>query len=137
MPRRTSSDRTFDRQVARLQRQAGQGPILVVKSMKLGRGGRLPRPSDAVWRFADGHEEPVVAISFQNVDRRILRDIVASSGRQSFAYLSGWSLRDRAGTTSGLPMLLESPQRLLVAEVEAVFPGPEDTAHVYAAPPMD
>ncbi len=134
-PAHNLSDRAFERDVARAAKAAKLDRILVVRSLGLGRPGELPRPSDAVWRYADGHEEPVVSLQFQNVDRRALRDILAAGGgMQQHAYLAAWSLRSHADGDSGLPTVLTAPRRVLVGELEAVFPGADEKPHAYSMP---
>jgi hypothetical protein len=134
-PDRNLSDRAFERQVARTMKRAGLDRILVVRSLGLGRIGDLPRPSDAVWRYADGREEPVLSLQFQSVDRRALRDILAAGGgQQQHAYLAAWTLRGHADGDSGLPTVITAPERVLVGELEAVFPGPDEKPHAYSMP---
>ncbi len=137
-PDRRLSDRAFERQVARAIKASGLERILVVRGLGLGRLGDLPRPADAVWRYADGREEPVVSLQFDNVDRRALRDILAAGGsQQQHAYLATWTLRSHADGDSGLPTVLIAPERVLVGELEAVFPGPDEKPHTYAMPGLD
>jgi len=134
-PARNVSDRSFERSVARAMKASNQERILVVRGLGLGRLGDLPRPADAVWRYADGREEPVVSLQFQNVDRRALRDILAAGGgQQQYAYLAAWTLRSHADGDSGLPTVLTAPRRVLVGELEAVFPGADEKPHAYTMP---
>ncbi len=137
-PPRNIGDRAFNRQVARAWKGSGQDRMLVVRGLGLGRPGTLPRPTDAVWRYTDGHEEPVVSLQFQRVDRRVLRDIQsAGGGTQRHAYLAPWTLRSHCDGDSGLPTVLDAPRRLLVAELEAVFPGADERPHAYRMPGLD
>lgn len=134
-PARNIRDRAFERQVTRAMKASNQERILVVRGLGLGRPGELPRPADAVWRYADGHEEPVVSLQFQNTDRRALRDILAAGGgQQQHAYLAPWTLRSHADGDSGLPTVLTAPRRVLVGELEAVFPGADEKPHAYPMP---
>jgi len=92
--------------------------------MEQGWEGDLPMPTDAVWRFPDGTELPVLTVEFQGIDRRTLRGIVAASGgMQTHAYLAPMSPWGRSGTVAGLPMVLSAPERVVVGELELVFPG--------------
>jgi len=92
--------------------------------MEQGWEGGLPRPTDAVWRFPDGTELPVVSLEFQGVDRRTLRGIAAvSGGMQVYPYLATNSTWGRAGALDGLPMVLTAPRRVLLSEMEVAFPG--------------
>ncbi len=134
-PARNLSERAFERQVAKAIKASGLERILVVRGLGLGRLGDLPRPADAYWRYDDGREEPVVSLQFQNVDRRALRDILAAGGgQQQHAYLAPWTLRSHADGDSGLPTVLTAPRLVLVGELEAVFPGPDERPHAYAMP---
>lgn len=137
-PDRNLGDRAFERQVSRAMKAANTDRILVVRGLGLGHMGDLPRPTDAVWRYADGHEEPVASLQFQRVDRRALRDILAAGGgQQQHAYLAPWTTRSHADGDSGLPTVLTSPSLVLVSELEAVFPGPDEKPHAYAMPPLN
>jgi len=90
-----------------------------------------------VWRYPDGTELPVVSLEFQDVDRRSLRSIVAAGGKmRTRAYLataSGWG---RAGTVDGIPMVIRSPELLLLSEVEVAFPGGSGDRSLYPQPPL-
>jgi TldD protein len=123
-PKRLVGANRFEREVAALRRAAGQPAVLVVRRMEQGWEGDLPLPTEAVWRFPDGREIPVLALEFQGVDRRTLRAIVAATGgMQTRAYLAPWTVWGRAGTVDGLPMVLTAPGQVVVGELEAVFPG--------------
>jgi predicted Zn-dependent protease len=123
-PKRLLRDGTFRRRVQAHRRAADVPAVLVVRRLEQGWEGGLPRPTDAVWRYPDGTELPVVSLEFQEVDRRSLRSIAAAGGQmQTHSYLataSGWG---RAGTVDGIPMVLSCPGRLLIPEVEVAFPG--------------
>ena len=134
---RNLSDRGFRRETLRTMKGADLERILVVRELGLGRLGDLPRPTDAVWRYADGREEPVASLQFQRVDRRALRDILAAGGgQQQHAYLAPWTTRGHSDGDSGLPTVLTAPSRVLVSELEAVFPGPDEKPSAYAMPAM-
>ncbi len=136
-PARNLGDRAFERQVGRAMKAANTDRILVVRGLSLGNLGDLPRPTDAVWRYADGREEPVASLQFQRVDRRALRDILAAGGgQQQHAYLAPWTTRSHADGDSGLPTVLTAPTRVLLSELEAVFPGPDEKPHAYPMPPL-
>jgi len=134
-PDRNLPARKFDQAVARAMKDAGTDRILVVRGLQGGKVGSLPRPTDAVWRDASGAETPVLTLSFQDVDRRALRDIVAAGGgQQVHPYLGAWSLRGKVDGDTGLPMVLIAPEQLLIEELELVFPGPADKPHAYPQP---
>ncbi len=136
-PDRNLGVRAFERRVSRAMKAANTDRILVVRGLGLGRLGDLPRPTDAVWRFADGHEEPVASLQFQRVDRRALRDILAAGGGQQHqAYLAPWTTRSHTDGDSGLPTVITAPGAVLVGELEAVFPGPDEKPHAYPMPPV-
>ncbi len=133
-PPKALSGAAFDRRIKATMRAAGVDRVLVVRRLERGWEGGLPRPSHAVWRSADGREVPVLGLEFQAVDRRTLREIVAASGSQVYAYLASRSGHGRAGGVSGLPVVLQAPQRILIEELEAVAPGPEQEPPTYPAP---
>ncbi|HCP47143.1 MAG TPA: hypothetical protein DIU15_13960 [Deltaproteobacteria bacterium] len=137
-PNRNLSARAFEARASRLRRASGADRVLVVRRMQRGVEGSLPSPNAAVWRYADGREEPVLALEFLNSDRRNLRDIVAAGGgKQSHAYLGPLRPGGTPGLSSGLPMLVTAPRMLLVDGIEAVFPGADLEPHVLPPPPMD
>jgi len=134
-PARHLGSRAFTRQVVRAMKEAGLERILMVRGFKLGSAGGLPRPTDAVWLAQDGSEQPVLSLQFQKVDRRTLRDVVAAGGgQQVHAYLDSWRLSGGADGDTGLPTVLLAPQRLLVGEMEAVFPGADEKPVAYPQP---
>ncbi len=134
---RNLSARAFDKQVDKVMKAANLDRILVVRGLWESKAGYLPKVTDAVWRRADGTEQPVQALSFEGANRRTLRDIVAAGGgQQTTAYLDAYSLGRMADDDEGLPTVLVSPSMLLVEEVEAVFPGPDDNPHAYPPPPL-
>ncbi|HMV66732.1 MAG TPA: metallopeptidase TldD-related protein [Myxococcota bacterium] len=134
---RNLPDRAFDRMVEKARRASGQDRVLVVRSFQRGRPGSLPRPTDAVWRYADGREEPVLSVQFQNTNRRTLKDVLAVGGGEvARAYLAANSRGGTDGTTSGLPSLVHCPARVLVDDLEANFPGSDRQADTYPMPPL-
>ena len=129
-------DRAFARTAELARERAQQDRVLVVYRLHHGIPGTLPGPSHAVWRFADGHEEPVVSLEFQGVDRRTLRSIVAAGGgRQLYPYLSGWALGEGGSEDRGLDCVLEAPWRLIVDDLELVFPGANSEPRALSRPP--
>lgn len=75
----------------------------------------LPAPVEVVRRYADGREEPVRGLAFHNVDRRLLRDVVAAGPSATRTLLYGGT----GGPTSGTPITITAPS-MLVSEVELV-----------------
>lgn len=125
------ADAAFDKQAESLAIAARLDRWLVVRRVEQGWEGNLPRPTDAVWRFADGHEEPVLLLEFHGVDRTLLRDIVAVAGApRVHRYLAPGGAWERAGTTAGLPTTLKAPGRVLIDLMELQFPGAQE------APPL-
>lgn len=136
-PERNLRPGSFEKKAARAAKESGVDRILVVRSLDRGSAGKLPRPTGAVWRDADGNEEPALSLSFQKVDRRTLRDILAAGGGlQVRPYLDAWTLNRRAGADAGIPAVIITPARLLVGEMEVVFPGPDEKPHAYLQPPL-
>jgi len=134
-PERNLRPRSFKKRMARAMKESGVDRILVVRGLRRGTSGNLPRPTDAVWLDADGSEEPALSVAFQKVDRRTMRDIIAAGGgQQVLPYLDAWTLKRRAGSDSGIPAAVIAPARLLVAEMEIVFPGPDEKPHAYSQP---
>lgn len=123
-PKRMLRDCGLQRQVNNHRRASDVPAVLVVRRLEQGWEGGLPRPTDAVWRYPDGTEIPVVSLEFLGVDRRSLRSITAAGGgmyvHPYLATPSGWG---RAGTVEGLPMVLTVPSRVLIGEMEVAFPG--------------
>ena len=124
-PKKALPDAAFDRKERALLRASGAGRVLVIRRFDRGWEGDLPRPTDAVWRAADGTEEPVLSLELRGVDRRLLRDVVAASGQQTLPYLASFSPGGRSASVRGLPVSVVAPRRVLVEEIEAVFPGAE------------
>ena len=136
-PDRNLSARAFRRRVTGAMKRAGVDRILVVRRLARGKSGNLPRPTDAVWLDADGREEPALSVAFNKVDRRVLRDIIAAGGGQrTHPYLAPRKPSERARRVSGIPSVVIAPARLLVGEMELVFPGPDEKPHTYGPPPL-
>jgi len=134
-PDRNLSGRAFDKQAGRAMKAAGLDRILVIRGLQAGTAGSLPRPTDAVWRAADGSEEPVLSLQFSASDRRTLRAIaLAGGGQQVHPYLDAWSVSGKVQGDAGLPTVLLAPARLLVEDLELVFPGPSERPHALAPP---
>jgi len=138
IPHKNLSERAFYRHVDRVKNAAKTERILVVKGLSGGASlGALPRPTDAVWRHADGSETPVRTLMFQNVDRRTLRDIAsAGGGSLTRSYLDPFSGRGRSAKASGLPMSVTGPRLILLAEMELVYPGPDEDPHLLPPPAL-
>ncbi|MBN2495628.1 MAG: hypothetical protein JXR96_13625 [Deltaproteobacteria bacterium] len=136
VPARRDSAKSIQQKIRRALRAAKLERYLVVRALEHGRSGSLPRPTEAVWRDARGKEKPVLSLDFQNVDRRTLRDVIAAAGKdQVRPYLAPDYPKSTPSGHRGLPAVLIAPRQILVGEMEAVFPGPDDKPHVYA-PPM-
>ena len=138
VPKRLLPARRFEREVQSLRRESGQPAVLVVRRMEQGWEGDLPMPTDAVWRYPDGTERPVLGLEFQGVDRRTLRAITAASGgMEVFPYLAPANPWSRAPTVAGLPMVVTAPGRVVVAEIEVVFAGAVADRPTYEMPSLD
>lgn len=134
-PRKNLSSRRFNRKVIKAMKAAEVDRVLVVKRLGSGGPGRLPAPTEAVWRSADGKEEPVLALELHQVERRALRDIVAAGGgKQTVPYMADWNPSFQWYTEHGLPMVVEAPRLLLMEGVESVFPGPSQPPHALPPP---
>jgi hypothetical protein len=134
-PPRAASAGGFRRAVEHARRGAGLDRVLVVRALQRGRTGALPQVLDAVWRYADGREEPVVALEFIDTDRRTLRDlVVAGPGASAWPYLAALSRGGAEGTTLGLPSVVRAPGAVLVGELEATFPGSDTEPDAYPMP---
>lgn len=137
-PHKNLPEAAFWKRVDKHVRAANQDRILVVRSFERGSVGSLPRPADAVWRYTDGTEEPVLTLDFQHDDRRSLRDIVAAGGgRFQRPYLAPSTLHGTASSTVGLPSLVTAPRFLLIEELEAVFPGASQKPAAFGPPPLN
>ena len=79
----------------------------------------------------------MLALDFQNVDRRTLRDIVAAGdGEWVRAYLAPFHVSSSARGSRGLPAVGIGPRRILVSEMELVFPGGNRQPHLLEPPPL-
>ena len=137
-PGKLLSKRAFDQQVSRRMRKAGLERVLVVRRFEQGWEGGLPRPTLAVWRYADGREVPVLALEFNHVDRRVLRNLaVAAGGMVRRPYLAAASGHGRAGTRAGLPSVVEAPRMVLVEEMELSFPGAQQKPPILWPAPVE
>ena len=136
-PPESQSVKAFAKAVDSARGRARQDRILVVHRLGRDRVGRLPAPTHAVWRYPDGREEPVDALEFQNVDRRVLRDVAAAAGgEQVLAYLADFDPQSRPERDRGLATVLTAPRQILVEDLELVFPGPSGKPRSYPAPPL-
>lgn len=136
-PDRLLSDPRFEREVDQAMRAADLDRVLVVRGLERGRGRTLPNPTDMVWRYADGREAPGLTLDFTLDDRRVLRDVVAAGGgMRTRTYLAPHDSGGLAQGYSGLPAAIVAPGRVLVGEMEAVFPGGTLEPPVLAAPPL-
>ncbi|MCP4869569.1 MAG: hypothetical protein GY898_12715 [Proteobacteria bacterium] len=137
-PKKLIGLKAFEREVQSLRRAAGQPAVLVVRRMEQGWEGDLPSPTDAVWRFPDGTEQPVLGLEFQGVDRRTMRAITAASGgMQVVPYLAPASPWSRAPTVAGIPMVVTAPNLIVVSEIETVFAGAAADRPTYPMPELD
>ena len=129
------SDKAFDKALERARDRGRQDRVLVVRRMHRERTGRLPAPTLAVWRYPDGREEPIELLEFQNVDRRTLHNVAAAGGGETvLSYLAPWDPTGYPDRESGLPTVLTVPRRLLVENLELVFPGASEKPHSYPRP---
>jgi hypothetical protein len=133
-PAHNLSDKAFAKQVERVMQEAQIDRILVIKRLMPGWAGSLPHPTLAVLRDRQGKETPVLALNFERVDRRTLRDIQATSGTQTVSYLAPWNPKGQHPTSAGLPSAIIAPKKLLISEIEAVYPGPNQKPPTYKAP---
>jgi len=136
-PKKLLRSGAFEREVQSLRRASGQPAVRVVRRMEQGGEGGLPSPTDAVWRFPNGAEQPVLGLEFQGVDRRTLRAITAASGgMQVVPYLAPASPWSRSPTVAGLPMVVTAPGRVVVSEIETVFAGAVADRPTYPMPSL-
>lgn len=134
---RAMSSKAVARAAGRAARAAEVPALLVVRSMHRGRPGSLPRVQEGVWRYADGHEEPVVSLQFQYTNRRMLKDVLAAGGGTATrTFFASAKPGGSDGTTTGLPTTVRVPAMLLIDDVEATFPGPDSPPDAYPMPPL-
>jgi hypothetical protein len=137
IPPRLLPEAAVLRAADRAARSAEVPALLVVRALQRGRPGALPRVMDAVWRFPDGHEAPVVSLQFQYANRRLLKDILAAGGGMSTrTWLASTTKSGTDGTSLGLPTWLMAPRLLLVDDLEATFPGADRRPDAYPMPPL-
>lgn len=131
--KKTLSRKALERQALRLAAQTGRDYVLVIGALQppgldgkidvaiTGEGqlAGLTAPYEA-WRlYADGHREPVQALRFTGVDRRVLRDIAGAGAPASMTMLDGppGAQRYTIGSTGGIPVRWEAPA-VLITEME-------------------
>ncbi len=130
--------RAYDRDwylvVSRLQepavRQVGQGFSMFSES----EDSALPQPLSVVRVWADGRQERLRGAAFANVERFVLRDIVAAGTQREATWTAPmqWS----AGTTNGFPTWTSAPD-VLIGEMEVVPRSGDPTdAPVVPPPPV-
>ena len=123
-PAKGLSARAFDRKVAAARKAARADAVLVVRRMEGGWDGDLPDVLDASWRFPDGSEAPAVALRFEGVDRRTLRQVAAATAAVTVRpYLGSNRPGGYAPATRGVPMGVIAPRAVLVEDLEVVFGG--------------
>jgi len=121
-PKRGLSAKAFDRKVAAARKAARVDGVLVVRRLGPGWDGDLPNVVDAVWRFADGTEVPAVALGFEGVDRRTLRQIAAATAAVTVhPYLGPGRAGGYAPATRGVPQGVVAPRAVLVEDMEVAF----------------
>ena len=137
-PPRGLSPVAMKRALVRAQRAAGTDRVLVIRRLGFSSQGRLGRPTQALWRYADGREEPVLLLEFLGIDRRSLRDVAAvSGGNQTLGYLGSVSPRGQLGTTSGIPMIVTTPTQVLVEHLELAYPGSSQKPFAIEPPALE
>ena len=131
--RKTLSRRALEKQALHLAAETGRDYVLVIGTLQPpGLDGKidvaitgesqlagLTAPYEA-WRlYADGHREPVQALRFTGVDRRILRDVAGAGASAAMTMLDGppGAQRYTIGSTGGIPVRWEAPS-VLITEME-------------------
>lgn len=123
-PKRGLPAGAMDRKIAAARKAARTDRVLVVKRFAAGWDGTLPQVLDAVWRDAEGNETPAVGLEFENVDRRLLRQIVAATDMvRQRTYLGPTRALGMAPATRGVPIEISAPARVLVEDLEVAFAG--------------
>ncbi|MCO4772772.1 MAG: hypothetical protein KDA24_22260, partial [Deltaproteobacteria bacterium] len=123
-PKRGLSGKAFERKVSAARKAADVDAVLVVRRLDSGWDGDLPDVLDAVWRFPDGTEAPAVALQFDGIDRRTLRQIAAATSAVTVRpYLGPMRAGGHSPATRGLPMGVVAPRAVLVEDLELVFGG--------------
>ena len=131
--KREMSSRQLRKRAIKLAADTGREYVLVVRQMEppalseslditfSGQGPPpgLTTPFEVVRLYADGREEPVRALRFTGVDRRVLRDIAGASGGVAMDILDGppGPGRFQIGATGGIPVRWEVPS-VLITEME-------------------
>jgi hypothetical protein len=138
-PRKLVSDARLRRAGLRLAAQTGRDYLLVVRALtppalvenlEVGISGEGPMtgltaPYEAYRLYADGHTQPVRALRFSGVDRRVLRDIaLAGPGAGPVDMLDGppGPARYQIGPTGGLTATWDVPA-VLITELELAGGG--------------
>lgn len=131
--KKTLSRRALEKQALRLAAETGRDYVLVIGALQppaldgtidvaiTGESqlAGLTAPYEA-WRlYADGHREPVQALRFTGVDRRVLRDIAGAGASTAMTMLDGpaGAQRFTIGSTGGIPVRWEVPA-VLITEME-------------------
>ena len=131
------TDHGFDRRVDQLRRDNDGYRVLVVRQLDTvdERGGMTP--TDAVWRYPDGREMPVLALEFQGVDRRTLHAIAGVGRRvQVKGYLGAITRAGSRRPNAELPMVITAPEKVVVTNLELVYPGASGGSPATSPPPM-
>jgi len=133
-PNRSAADARMRRKAIQAARSAGLAYVIVIRRITppslsedfefavTGEGplAGLTPPDEAYRLYVDGREEPIRGLQFSGVDRRVLRDIIAS-GRTAHAVEmldgSGTSERFTLGEAGGIPVSWAVPS-VLIAEME-------------------
>jgi predicted Zn-dependent protease len=133
-PNRGKNKKTLRRKALQYAREAGLPYVLVVRRMtppaisedfQFAVTGDAPlagltSPTEVYRLYPDGREEPVRGLRFVGVDRRVLRDIMAS-GKISIPRNAldspGASARFSLGHLSGLPVMWAAPE-VVIGELE-------------------
>ncbi len=132
-PKKVVSAAALHKMALKLAAATGRDYVLVIGSLQppgldgnidvaITGEGQLPgltAPYEA-WRlYADGRTEPVQALNFVGVDRRVLRDIAAAGASEAAILLDGppGVQRYTIGATGGIPVRWQAPA-VLVTEME-------------------
>jgi TldD protein len=133
-PNRGKSGKALRRKALQYAREAGLPYVLVVRRMtppaiseefQFAVTGEAPlagltSPSEVYRLYPNGREEPVRGLRFVGVDRRVLRDIMAT-GKTSIPRNAldspGASARFSLGYLSGLPVMWAAPE-VVIGELE-------------------
>jgi hypothetical protein len=127
---------SYDRDWVLVVRRLEHPSLRTLGSSELffGDGPALPAPVEVVRLYADGREEAVKGVSFSQVQRWVLRDIVAAGKRVVHDFLSSIDGDDSyLGPTEGTPCRLTAPA-VLIGEME-LLPTAADSSEVRSLPP--